>query len=102
MKGRNVGQKQRAQPTTKQQIIGATVVVVAALLIVSGYSAEWTGLPGKTFWDWLQLLIVPAVIAAGGIWFNRQQRKRELYIENQRAQDNAVQSYLDQITQLLI
>jgi hypothetical protein len=32
----------------------------------------------RELWDWLKLLIVPAVLAAGGLWFNRQQHEREL------------------------
>jgi uncharacterized protein YjbI with pentapeptide repeats len=68
---------------------------------------------GITLWDWIKLLIVPAVIAGGGLWFNRQQQDRQredeqrqqergLEIENQRAQDEALQAYLDQMSQLLI
>lgn len=48
-----------------------------------------------TRWDWLELLVVPAVVAGGGIWFNRQQRERELEIAQRRAQDKALQAYLD-------
>lgn len=50
----------------------------------------------------MKLLIIPAVIAGGGVWFNRGQQAREEWIAEQRAQDDAVQSYLDQMTQLLI
>jgi hypothetical protein len=46
-------------------------------------------------------MMVPAVIAAGGIWFNRQQRQRELEIAEQRAQDEALQAYLEQMSQML-
>jgi uncharacterized protein YjbI with pentapeptide repeats len=53
------------------------------------------------------------VIAGGGLWFNRQQQERQqeenrqqqergLEIENQRAQDEALQAYLDQMGQLLL
>jgi uncharacterized protein YjbI with pentapeptide repeats len=60
------------------------------------------GIPfGVTLWDWRKLLIVPAVIAGGGVWFNRQQQQRELEIAEQRAQDEALQGYLDQMSQLL-
>jgi hypothetical protein len=52
--------------------LGATVLVLA-LLILFGYRAEWTGFgsrvdakgaltPEKTLWDWLELIIVPAVL----------------------------------------
>jgi hypothetical protein len=61
------------------------------------------GLPfGITLWECLKLLIIPVVIAAGGLWFNRHQREREQYIGDQRAQDEALQTYLDQIGQLLL
>jgi len=59
-----------------------------------------------TLWDWLKLLIVPVVIAGGGLWFNRQQREREIEIARQqreqeleiaerRTQDEALQAYLE-------
>jgi len=68
---------------------------------------------GITLWDWVKLLIVPGVIAVGGFWFNAQQRERERRIDqrqkrheqqlaNDRAQDEALQAYLDQLTHLLI
>ena len=57
---------------------------------------------GITLWDWIKLLIVPAVIAGGGLWFNAQQRDREQQIANARTQDEALQAYLDQMGQLLL
>jgi hypothetical protein len=41
------------------------------------------------------------MIAGVGIWFNRQQRERELEIAERRTQDEALQAYLDVISQLL-
>jgi uncharacterized protein YjbI with pentapeptide repeats len=35
-----------------------------------GGRGDWTGLASKTAWDWLQLLIVPAVLAGLVAWFN--------------------------------
>jgi hypothetical protein len=55
----------------------------------------------KPLWDWLQLLIVPAVIAAGVAWFSQQQREREQRTASERAQDEALQAYLNQMSQLL-
>jgi hypothetical protein len=55
----------------------------------------------ETLWNWLQLLIIPAVLAIGGYWFNRQQQERELRVANQQAQDEALQAYLGQMSQLL-
>lgn len=77
----------------------------------------------KTLWDWLELLVVPAALAVGVFLLDRAQRrreaagqqaqrdreleveerrrKRELETEDQRAQDAALQSYLDQMGALL-
>jgi hypothetical protein len=71
-------------------------------------SSRW-GFRGKTFWNWLELLVVPlAPVGIGfafdlrqqGIEDQRAERARE--IEEQRAQDDALQAYLDQMSTLLL
>ena len=56
--------------------IGFLIVV---LVIVYGYVAKpgWVGVSDKNFWDYLQLLIVPAALAIGGYWLNRSQTERD-------------------------
>jgi uncharacterized protein YjbI with pentapeptide repeats len=124
--------------TTIRILLAVVASAILVGLIYVGYSYEWTGFGrsvvplsenqdlqrAKTFWDWLQLLVVPLALGIGGIWLNRsqrrqelerqeaqrnreldveeQRRKRELEIENQHAQDTALQSYLDQIGELLL
>jgi uncharacterized protein YjbI with pentapeptide repeats len=63
---------------------------------------RWTGLGGKTLWDWIGLLIVPLMLGVGGLWFTEEQKQREEEARNERSQDEALQSYLDQMSQLLI
>jgi uncharacterized protein YjbI with pentapeptide repeats len=86
--------------------IGAIVAVSAVVFVINRFFVH------HPLWDWIKLLIVPAVIAGGGLWFNRQQRGRELEtareqrereqrIANERAQDEALQGYLDGMSQLL-
>jgi uncharacterized protein YjbI with pentapeptide repeats len=106
-----VNQQQSPWWPTRRQLLWAGAISALAFLIIviCGYlfGWKWTGLVkdadfhSRTFWDWLQLLIVPAVLAAGGVWFNLQQREREQQIANDRAQDEALQAYLDQMSQLL-
>jgi uncharacterized protein YjbI with pentapeptide repeats len=87
------------RPSRKQVLW--TVRIVIVLVVLLGL-LTLIGLPfGITLWEWVKLLIVPAVIAAGGIWFNRQQRQRELAIAEQRSQDGVLQAYLEQMSQLL-
>jgi uncharacterized protein YjbI with pentapeptide repeats len=66
---------------------------------------RWTGLRGKTLWDWLLLisaLAVPVVVGFAGLWFTQQQAARQQDIEDQRSQDTAMQAYLDSMSTLLI
>jgi hypothetical protein len=58
------------------------VALVFLLIVLGGYVQEWkwTGLavdPNRTLWDWLDFLIVPAVLAVGGYLFTRSERTRE-------------------------
>jgi uncharacterized protein YjbI with pentapeptide repeats len=77
---------------------------------------EWTDFGEKTLWDWLQLLsalAIPVVLAVAGFWFTAWQGERQQAIEDQRAkverdvedlraQDTALQAYLDQMTELIL
>jgi uncharacterized protein YjbI with pentapeptide repeats len=78
-------------------------------------SKAWTlrEFGGKTVWEWLQLLIVPVILSLITVVFTWQQNARqqdiedqraqaERTIEEQRAQDAALQAYLDQMSQLML
>jgi len=76
----------------------------------------WSGFGEKKLWDWLQLLsalAIPVVLAVAGFWFADQQQQQQRKIENQRAahereiqeqqaQDIALQAYLSQMGQLIL
>ncbi len=95
-------------------IVVATLVVIVGVIgaiLFYGYTTEpgWVGVSNKKFWDYLDLLIVPAAIAVGVTILNWMQdarqrkaedehKQREQDIENQRAQDQSLQAYLDQLT----
>jgi uncharacterized protein YjbI with pentapeptide repeats len=81
---------------------------------------RWTGFRGMTVRDWLELLIVPLVLVGIGLLFEMQQAERQQAIEEQqhaleerraeaerelavqRAQDEALQAYFDQMSALLL
>ncbi len=84
------------RPTPLQALWAIRIGIVLSFLVAVGH------LYHVTVWDWISLLIVPSVIAGGSLWFNSQQRAREQQIADYRAQDEALQAYLDQISQLLI
>jgi hypothetical protein len=90
-------QQQARWRPTRSQVLWWTLQIAAgsSIPVLIGYRY------GITLWDWIELLIVPAVIAGGGLWFNAQQRAREQRIANERAQDEALQAYLEGVSQLL-
>jgi hypothetical protein len=82
-------------------------------ILLAGYSASWTGfgdytlpngdfLRGKTLWDWMELLIIPGVLAGGAYYLNRSERKNEREIATDRQQEAALQSYIDRMAELLL
>jgi Pentapeptide repeats (8 copies) len=83
------------RPTPRQVLWAVRIAVVLSLMVAIGYFYN------ITLWDWIKLLIIPAAIAAAGVWFNQQQREREQDIAQQHTQDEALQAYLDHISQLL-
>jgi uncharacterized protein YjbI with pentapeptide repeats len=102
-------------------------IVVVVLLIQLGYHADWTGFnrhvdripsgeqdqPAKTLWDWLQLLIIPFVLAVGGFMLNFTMSRTEQKIAAQRYEndqaialdkqrEDLLQTYLDRMSDLLL
>jgi hypothetical protein len=74
-------------------------------ILGSSDARGWTGFGEKKLWDWLQLLsalAIPIVLAFAGYWFTSQQDARQREIEEQRADDAALQAYLDQMSTLLL
>jgi hypothetical protein len=74
---------------------------------------RWTGFRGMTLRSWLELLVVPLALVVIGFLFSVQQDARQQELENQRAQterelagqraqDEALQAYLDQMSSLLL
>jgi Pentapeptide repeats (8 copies) len=98
-------QQARAQSTRTRLLWAGIIATLAFLTIVlCGYLLGWkgTGFPGRTVWDWLDLLIVPVVLAIGGYLFTRSENRATRAAADQRAQDEALQAYLDHIGQLLL
>jgi len=74
--------------------------------------AGWTGLGAstdpvenyhgaKTLWDWLDLLIVPILLAIGAWWLNRSQEQIKLQIEADKQRQSALENYFDKMTDLV-
>jgi hypothetical protein len=83
---------------------GGIAALVFLIVVICGYLLgwKWTGLPKRTLWDWLDLLIIPLVLALGGYLFTLSENQATRVAAEQRGQDEALQAYLDQIGQLLL
>jgi uncharacterized protein YjbI with pentapeptide repeats len=94
------------QPTAGQALVwvirGAIVLGVFYLIA----SAVDKTVFGKTVWDWLDLLIVPAALALAGYWFTSVQNRaaqRAAQADAERlAQDEIEQGYIDRMRQLML
>src|SRR6266702_1275989 len=75
---------------TLDVVVILMLVVLLAVIMVSilgyAYNLNWSGLHGKTFWDWLQLLIIPAVLAVGGYLFNYTTSRNDRQANEKRAE----------------
>lgn len=89
------------------------VCTVAIWLIRKGYAIPWTGfgptvsasgvpVPAKTLWDWLDLLLVPLLLAFAAWWLDGSRKASELRVEADRQQQKTLDDYLESITQMLI
>jgi uncharacterized protein YjbI with pentapeptide repeats len=87
-------EQSRRRPTKRQLLWAGVIATLASLIIViCGYlfGWRWTGLPERTLWDWLELLIVPSVLAIGGYLFTRSENKRTRQsAEDQRELDREI------------
>lgn len=86
----------------RELILGTVIAGLIALVLVvfiRGYWVDWawTGFGGRpvdekyqeprSLWDWLGLLIVPLVLAAGGLLFSRAERRNDREIANRRNEE---------------
>jgi uncharacterized protein YjbI with pentapeptide repeats len=98
-------------------VVVAIALVAVIVLIVLAYKFDWTGFnshigpkldqnqqyrPEKTLWDWLQLLIIPLVLAVGALLFNRANSRTEQKIALDNRRETALQAYIDKMSELLL
>jgi hypothetical protein len=88
------------RPTREQKLWTTRIVIM--LVAVLGV-LTLIGLPFDiTLWNWMDLLIIPVVLAIGGYLFTRSENRATRVAAEQRAQDDALQAYLDQMSAMLI
>jgi uncharacterized protein YjbI with pentapeptide repeats len=74
---------------------------------------QWAGLSGKTFWDWLQLLVIPLALAGVAFGLNYFANERDQQREDRRAalersiasdrrREDALGVYMQQMSNLML
>src|SRR5215217_2002306 len=103
-KGRSVVVK----PSKKVAVAAVTILVLAIGILAFGYVFEaiWAGVKGKRLWDWLDLLIVPAILLLAGTWMSYKVEEHAQDMEARQAKERELDAYLQhyfgQIQRLLI
>lgn len=108
------GVRQRLRSLT---LVNALLIAgIVLLVILGGYAFGWTGFGesvrrvggdrdlqrAKTFWDWLDLAIVPLALAVGAYLLNQEGTRRTRISEEKRARETTLREYLDRMGQLMI
>ena len=66
---------------TRHLLLG-TFVTAFAIVVVLGYAfdLQWTGFPGNTLWDWLELLVLPLAVGLLPIWLDVSDTVRPVHV----------------------
>lgn len=92
------------------------IIFIAFIILAFMFEWKWTGFfyhttpksdtvefyPGKSLWDVLDLIIIPAVLALGIWWLNKEQRQNEQKITQGQQEERLLQNYLDIMKELLL
>ena len=96
-------------------LYGSAIVAVGVLayILIETVRLKNTGFETKTLWDWMELLVIPLVLAIGAFYLERSERavdrktaddraKLERELATDRQQEAALQAYLDRMAELLL
>ena len=121
-------QKRKRHPFIASGIVVAIVALIIFIFAVRTFGWDWTGFtagaskititrtpngtttatelqPARTLWDWLGLLAalaIPVVVGLGAAWFTAQQGKVSDAENTDNQRENALQTYIDKISELLL
>lgn len=104
------------------KVLGAILLLalfgyIAIPLILRVDWSDWTGFNAyttpqvgenqayqreKTFWDWMQLLIVPGILLWAATQFNNRNTRTQLEVTVENQREAALQHYIDSMSTLLL
>jgi uncharacterized protein YjbI with pentapeptide repeats len=74
----------------------AGVALAVCSIVIRFRRARWIGFADKTLWDWLQLMVIPLVLAGVAFALNAFQNDRDQSREDHRAAEQAKKTIEDQ------
>lgn len=87
------------------------LLILFAIIRPSVFPA-WTGFPpqptnpnetpAKTLWDWLELLIVPILLAVGGILYTHRDKEREIRRQSEDQYQARYNKFVEQLIKILM
>lgn len=116
MERRGLFQRGFMKSRRKTYLLYASLIILGVgllFILTETVRAKNTGFETKTLWDWMELLIIPLVLALGIFFLNQSERVVERETANKRAelereiakdrqQEAALQSYIERMSELLI
>ena len=74
------------------------------VIIISNWISnfKWSGFQKKSFWDWLQLLIVPLMLAFGAFYLNYASETRDKQIAEEGKQQELLKDYFSKMQTLIL
>ncbi|WP_228008328.1 pentapeptide repeat-containing protein [Microcystis aeruginosa] len=80
------------------------LLIIANVAIVSNWIAnfKWSGFQKKSFWDWLQLLIVPLMLALGAFYLNSAADFRDYQIAQEQKHQEILTDYFSKMQGLIV
>ncbi len=91
-------------------LVFVAIVIVFTLLVLTGVlqsgldeyiPSSANAQRAKTLWDWMDLILVPLVLALGAGLFTWVTNRRQRDLEADRSREAALQTYLDRMTELI-
>jgi O6-methylguanine-DNA--protein-cysteine methyltransferase len=84
----------------KWVLVGILLLLIVAVNIVSNF--KWSGFQKKSLWDWLQLLVVPSMLAFGAFYLNYSSEARDKELAIKQQQQEIVKDYFSKMQTLIL
>ena len=78
------------------------IILIILLIIINQLSNyEWSGFHNKQLWNWLELLIIPILLAAGGFFLENQATRKLKLLEDQNSKQESLKEYFKSVQEII-